>query len=241
MKISIGSILALIALFASSVIAHSQQVPSFPKNFVGIPEFRTTEGSRSAGTASLVKIAGSFQAYFVTVRHLLGPAGGFAQQVSQEQVPNFVSSISLTQLWGGAHTYNVQGLSVQKTTDENDPLFEIAAFKASDANSDDAVTISPTLPSVGSPIWIIAHVRGGVPQGQYMHPAKVTDSGQKWLVCEFDNPQIITNGASGAPVINSEGQLVGVYKGHITRNGKPFAYIIPSPLIIKVIQGIPIL
>jgi len=81
----------------------------------------------------------------------------------------------------------------------------------------------------------------GVAQGQYVHPAKVTENGeQRWLVCEFENPQIVTSGASGAPVLNAAGSIVGVYSGHSGVPGKVKAYVIPSSLIAKVIKGEPV-
>jgi S1-C subfamily serine protease len=85
-------------------------------------------------------------------------------------------------------------------------------------------------------VWVIAHVAGGVPEGAFAHRAKVVGTDGRWLECEFDNPHIITNGASGAPVIDARGHVVGIYQGHADENGHKIAYIIAAPLIIETLR-----
>jgi hypothetical protein len=207
--------------------------PQFPKGFVGSPVFRTTAGTQAAGTAFLARRAGDDRIYILTVHHLLGPDGGFKELVPHEQVPAFVLGIQLDELFGHPTQYEVKGCFVPSAGNLDDPFFELAVFKTSGVKADSAPVLADVLPAEGDPVWVIAHVRGGVPEGELIHRAHAIKSAGPWFWCEFDNPNIITNGASGAPVLNAEGQVVGIYRGHEENAGHKFAMIIPSTLIIE--------
>jgi hypothetical protein len=212
---------------------------AFPKTFVGRPEFTTKLGTRTSGTGFLAKFENGGPIYLLTVRHLLGPAGGFPQLIPADQVPSFVSAIRLEYLFApGSKLFRVEGLKVPETPDEKAPLFNVAIFKTSDALSPEAATMSSDPPAPGDPVWILANVRGGVAEGQHVHSARVSAyHPDRWLICDFDNQAIVPNGASGAPVLNSAGKIVGVYCTHATRNDKVAAFIIPAALIAKIITG----
>jgi S1-C subfamily serine protease len=226
-----------------SLTGYAQTVPEpkFPNGFVGSPEFNTTAGRQSAGTAFLGRSNTGSQVFMLTVRHLLGPDGGFKELTPPEKVPAFVKSVRLKSfVGGGVKEYSVQGVSVPPEPDAKAPLFDLAAFKTAGTFKSDAVEIAEEKPAIGEPVWVIAQVRGGVNKGQFVHPAKVTENGDRWLVCEFDNPNIVTNGASGAPVLNAAGKAVGIYSGHGKNNGKVQAFAIPSPMILQAIQAQPL-
>jgi hypothetical protein len=213
------------------------QTPLFPRNFVGHPEFQTKQGNQSAGTAFLAKLENAPGVYLLTVRHLLGPKGHFPTQISAAELPSFVRAVRLEQLFGGgSRLYQVQGLHVPETSDERNPLFELAAFKTTMAAPGDIATLTSATPAVGDPVWVLAHVKGGVPSGELIHTARVVEGRRDWLTAEFNNPNIITAGASGAPVINAAGKVVGIYQGHIAKDGKMYAAMIPSRLVIEVIK-----
>ena len=210
----------------------------FPKKCVGNPEFETKEGKQSAGTAVLTKIEEGGPLYILTVRHLLGPSGGFAREVASEELGAFVEGIRINGLFQGKKRYKVEGFTWPTITDKTDPLEDLAVFKTGDGSPDDAAFLATALPAVGDPVWMVAKVRGGVEEGQMLHRAVVTYSmeGSKFQAA-FDNPNIITSGASGAPVFDATGKVLGIYTGHSKKEGKVFAFVIPSPVIIQVIKG----
>jgi hypothetical protein len=216
--------------------------PTYPNDFVGGPEFNTKAGTQSAGTASLIKLKGGTQTYVVSARHLLGPDGGFATQAPADQVPTFVQSIRIESFTGGSHHYDVTGLLVpakRLKADGGDPIDDMAIYQNHDTDpQDQAVALADTVPAVGTPVWVIARVRGGVPEGQILQSG-VVKWNDKWLIIQFDNDNIITAGASGAPVLNAAGEVVGVYSGHSKEKGHMLGFIIPSPMIADLIKKAP--
>jgi hypothetical protein len=221
-----------------SVATPDLSEPPFPRGFVGFPEFQTTVGMQSAGTAFLARITGDSQVYILSVHHLLGPDGGFRTLLTHEQVPSFVRGIRIAELFGQSTPYKVKGCFIPSAGNLDDPRYELLAFKTNGVATILAPELAATLPGAGEPVWIIAHVRGGVPKGELIHRAHVIPDKSPWLWAQFDNPNIITNGASGAPVLNAAGQIVGIYRGHQDDNGRKFAMIIPSPLIIETLRGL---
>lgn len=218
--------------------------PSYPNDFVGGAEVHATTGTNAAGTASVVHLKGQTQSYIVSARHLLGPEGGFPKQTAAKDVPSVVQAIAIDSFSGGHHRYDVTGLAVpteRLKADGGMPTDDMAIYLNHDNSpQDQALPLADHLPAMGEPLWLIAHVRGGVPEGQVVQPGKVIRlQGDGWGVMQFDNDKIITAGASGAPVLNAAGEVVGVYSGHSNANGHVEGYFIPATMIAKVIQQAP--
>ncbi len=214
--------------------------PTYPDDFVGGGEVQATTGTHAAGTASVVHLKGQTQSYIVSARHLLGPMGGFPTQTAAKDVPSVVQSISIDAFSGGQRHYDVTGLLVPANhlkADGGDPVDDMAVYLNHDSSSQDqAVPLADHLPATNAPVWVIAHVRGGVPESQVIQPGKVIEIKDGWIVFQFDNDKIITAGASGAPVLDASGEVIGVYSGHSNNNGHVFGWVIPATMIAKVIQ-----
>ena len=224
---------------APAIPPSSAGPPTYPDDFVGGSEVVTTDGTRAAGTASVVKLKGGTQSYILSARHLLGPEGGFKKETAAADVPAFVQSISIHAFSGGIKTYNLTGLLVPSKRLKpigGAPIDDLAVYLNKDAApQSQAVALAETVPAVGDPVWVIARVRGGVPEGQVVQSGRVTFN-TKFLVFQFDNDNIVTAGASGAPVLNAAGEVVGVYSGHGTEGGHVTGFVVPSPLIVSVIK-----
>ena len=231
-----------VILLGSAAAQDPSAGPAYPRNFAGEPEFKTSDGEISAGTASVVKLKDSPDAYIVSVRHLLGPSGGYAKQVAAADVPAFVRSIKIKSLSGGTHSYQVKALLVPATELETDKglVNDLTIFHFNGNADDAALVLAGELPKVGDPVWVVGHVRGGVPDGEVMHRAVVNFSQEgQWLTAQFDNDHIIPAGASGAPVLNAKGEVVGVYSRHGDKDGHVIAFIVPSVLIQSIIKSVP--
>jgi CBS domain-containing protein len=218
-------------------------VPSLPNDFAGLPEFKTTAGRVQAGTASLVRLEGRPESYIVSARHLLGPLGGFDKQIAAADVPEFVQSIRMTSLHCGVVTYQVRGLAVpSKRLDPTggEPIDDLAIYANQERLPPErAVVLAEEPPALGSRVWLVAKTRGSARDDGIMHSGEVIAS-HTWIIFQFDDETVNTRSASGAPVVNDEGKLVGVYTGHRIGLGTVpdhlFGFAIPAPLIAETIR-----
>ncbi len=207
---------------------------SLPKNAIGGPTFFASKGSHSAGTASLIKQ--SDKNFIITSHHLFGPEGGLPKKMTHADIQDFVKKISIKSLSGGqGSTYPVlktipvpelQATSIEKQ--------DLAVFEV-EGDASMGMELSESMPAIGESLWLLARVRGGAPEGQIHHLCKVDRIDEK-IVAIFENDKIITSGASGAPVVNASGKIVGVYSGHSDYKGKVYAFMVPVDVIRKVIE-----
>ncbi|MEZ0299399.1 MAG: serine protease [Candidatus Methylacidiphilales bacterium] len=237
--------LHLVSQTASAQTAPGKEAakaPIYSKNFVGTPQFFTTQGESSAGTASIVQGPDGKSTYIITARHLLGPSGGFKSEVAAADVPATVQSIVLTTFDGGTERkFNIKGIAVPVTGPESSVASDLALFLLPNVSPPNyAATLAAKEPSVGDRVWVIARVRGGVPEGQVVHPGRITAvetiGSARILEMQYDNNNIVANGASGSPVLNAAGEVVGICTGQGSEDGHKQAYIFGSKTIRKVIE-----
>lgn len=212
--------------------------PEFSKQFVGEPLFETIIGRQSAGTIFVARRDNDPQIYLLTAHHLFGPAGGFPNEISHEKLPSFVRRIFIHDQAGGTTSRPVTGCVVPQGGDPAGPLADLAVFKTSGVAVADVPVLTGALPALGESVWIVAKMQGAVPEGTTIHRLVIIPKKGDWLMCEFVNPGLITAGASGAPVFNAKGEIVGIFSGHSDVNGHKFAFIIPSPLILSTLSGL---
>jgi S1-C subfamily serine protease len=217
--------------------ASSISKPPVSKMAIGSVEFDTTLGKSRIGTGSFVRMKDSGRCYILTVRHLLGPNADFPKAVAPEDVPNVVKGIHIYPLDGSDGYFPVAGLVLKPTGDMNkDPMFDLAVYSVQ-SPPDQTLALATAPPASGETIWIVAHVRGGAPDGEIAHSAKVMPNQDLWLHAIWDNDKIDSYGASGAPVLNAAGEVVGVESGHMMWNGHKVAFIIPAAMILSAIKS----
>jgi S1-C subfamily serine protease len=238
MKVLISAVLvsAMIHVTAQADDINLTATPSFDKAAIASVEFDTTAGKSRIGSGSFVRIKETGHCYFLTVRHLLGPNADFKVATQPRDVPSFVKGIHVYTLAGTDHYYSVTGLVIKPTETASDPILDLAAFPISDP-PDDVLTMAENSPGNGEPLFTIAKVRGGVPEGEIVHGETVVKTTNVWLNAYFDEAKIDLYGASGAPVLNLGGQVVGIHSGHGNSNGKVVAFIIPAPMILAAIKA----
>jgi len=211
--------------------------PNYPAAFTGAATFTTTKGTHSGGDACLIKVAGGNQAYLASSRQLLGFQGGFQDQIDAKDVPGFVQQIQLVPYTGAATTYNVTGLLVHTRRLKpagGKPNDDVALFRLQ-PSAPQAVALATKPPALGDIVWLIARLRNGAPD-KVAHRAQVLLLNE-WVVIQFDDPDILTGGTLGAPVLNTDGQVVGILSGSITGGGNVRGSLIPAALLAQLIQS----
>ena len=215
--------------------------PTYPTASIGTPTFETSAGNHSSGTASLLIYQDGDPGYIVTVRHLLGPLGGYATQFAAKDVPKAVLTMQIADYNGTTTDYAVTGLLVHTgrlRAEAGSPIDDLAIFQLHVPSPHaQQVKLSDQLPAVGDPVWLIARLRN-LPPDKIAHRAQITTN-TKWLEMVFDDSDLVTAGADGAPVLNESGQVIGIFARGITAAGQVKGYVIPSAVIIKTIQTQP--
>jgi hypothetical protein len=73
--------------------------------------------------------------------------------------------------------------------------------------------LAHSVPSVGDSVWLVAQVRSGAAPDVLLHKAIVVSSDRTFLRFAYDNGALNLRATSGAPVVNSAGQVVGINFG----------------------------
>ena len=225
------TLLSLILVAQAILAPGARAVPTCPDGSVGKPLFETSEGFKTAGVASVIKVKQGSQCFLVSVRHLLSPKNGFSKQIAASEVPDFVRNIKLNSFSGPSYDYFVTGLPLDSTGRDpmNGPLDDLAVYQVhNESPSDRALSLTTALPAVGETVWLVAKDQGG---GEIMQSGKVAaTNGGKWLTVQFDDPSVLT-AAGGAPVLNAAGEVIGIFSHD--EGGSGAASLIPSTVILK--------
>ncbi|WP_428241161.1 S1 family peptidase [Gynuella sp.] len=215
--------LSVLTLFANALELKEEALRS-----VFEPSFVTTEGEQKAGTAFVVKYKENY--YAVTAHHLFSEAGGFSREYNWRELQGLVSKVSLQSLsdekikYSAGKAIEIKGAkSVSIWTGKND----IAVFKLKQ-KPDNYLTIAQLPPKVGESVWLYGLVYNRPPE-LLLHKAMILEYGKNWISYQFEDPGLNLNGTSGAAILNSKGEVVGINLSGGDQEGKLYGY--GNPLV----------
>lgn len=161
-----------------------------------------------AGTSFALAIDG-LPRLLVTCQHLFGPAGGLSKDVPTELMSRFVQGVAVKDALGGGIEAKALGAVFIPEADAADAACDLAAFPfAADAKVNPLTVGTAQADDV---VYMAARVREGAPSGTWLFPALHKGDGAPGTsIMIFDDPAPFMPGTSGAPVINREGELVGM-------------------------------
>lgn len=192
------------------------------------PSFVTTEGEQKAGSAFVVKYKENY--YAVTAHHLFSEAGGFSREYNWRELQGLVSEVSLQSLSDEKIRYStgkateIKGAkSVSNWTGKND----IAIFKLKQKPAN-YLTIAQLPPKVGETVWLYGLVYNRPPE-LLLHKAVTVEYDKNWISYQFEDSGLILNGTSGAAILNSKGEVVGINLSGGEQEGSLYGY--GNPLV----------
>lgn len=197
-----------------------------PPNSLFSPTFETKEAVYSAGTAFALKLPQEKRPLLITATHLFGEAGGLLREVPSSELPTFVLSVGLQDLFDpNASTFPLEAkvLALPGATSE-DLSKDLAAFLISENTKIPTYELEIKPPMVDEPIWLAASVAGGAPAEQKLHKAIVKESDSETLCFQFENPDLDLTATSGAPILNKDGKVVGINIAGEEIDGKILGY-----------------
>lgn len=211
------SIIALALAMTVGSAACADPAPAV-ENAICRPTFQVAGQPLAAGTAFVLDVdAPSPRTLLVSAFHLFGPAGGLREQIKAEQIAEHVSGARCQAIATSATWQAGPALTIDHAWPMgSDTLLDVAALVFDGSASDSPPThlrLAANSPKSGDTVWLLAQVVGGAPRTQLLHRAVVNYSKDDALQYRFDTPDLELRATSGAPVLNADGEVVGLNLG----------------------------
>jgi hypothetical protein len=181
------------------------------KDRVYYPKFITTEGEYTAGSIFVVSNpfdpAGPPMA--LSAQHLMAVGD---REVPGDQVPTFVKKVVIIEHETGRELGQVGPAlripGATSPTQEVGSSRDLVAFTSSTELKVKAFVLAAAAPAVGDRVFLFALFADA--RGRVLHQGTVTGNDETGLHYELDE-NIRLTGASGAPVLNAAGEVVGLH------------------------------
>jgi hypothetical protein len=227
--------LAFAALLAPLAFAAAPPVaPTIPEGFVARPAIVTAEGKRyESGTAFFVDIGG--QRFAMTAHSLFGPAGGLPAQLTPAELPTKIKEVKLSEAWTkaalspAAAPLTLPGVRPMEKDASGD--FAMMLLPAGLVSGNVAPTAGRPLAAanakVGDTVWVAAPLLDGPELSLHAHQATVVQVDKSWLIYEYKEPGLNLVATTGAPVLDKDGNVVGLNLGGGQDQGKLYGSAAP--------------
>lgn len=217
---------ALIALaLAAAAAASPVPEPEAAARAACRPQVTALNQTYVAGTAFLLDHGG--RTLLVTAHHVFGTGGGLSRDLDWRELPAAVAGVrcaafSDAAVWRAGPALAIPGAAAGTDVEA---LKDVAALavQVTDADRGRALRLAPEPAKVGDRVWLVTSLVNGAPESQLLHPAKVTRlTGGGTVLYVYDNRALDIRATSGAAVVNTKGEVVGVNFGGGERQGYAF-------------------
>ncbi len=176
------------------------------------PTFDTTLGIVNGGTAFAAKVPQREGMLILSSLQLLGPAGGLKSVATAQQC----KSLTLTDCLAGPPAVVVPMQPITLTKSAAFPEYSvhgdvlIAIVPENALGTSPALSLSPEIPKLGDPVWLVADV---IKHDSLSHRARVLSIEDDWIVYAFETPVLALQATNGAPVMNASGDVIAIHSG----------------------------
>lgn len=201
--------------------------PPLPEGFVVRPEFRSGVESFLGSYGFVVAGENGGRPLLLTALHLLDELikrrGIDAEPTSTtytgRELPAVIDGVQLydpfAERWFLAELGSAGRMLVlpDARTGEDEPFSDrdVAAFELKTPERLKLGRLAPAPPTVGEPIWLAAKPKTG--PARRLLQALVVEQGERTLVFRFQDPELEAPYASGAPLLDRRGEVVGINSG----------------------------
>ncbi len=203
------------------------EIENMAENAVFNVNWTTTEGNYSAGTSYIIDSEKLGERLLVTAFHYLWPDN--AKTFTGEQLPGFVKGGQLYYAKSEKITPArlKQNLIIPDADAVPNIAKDVAAFTLNGADGLMTLKLSDRRPEAGEPIYLLARLWDGKEQNENcVYECKVESCDADQIVYTLDPKYGSTMGASGGPLVDKYGEVVGMhmagnamyYYGHTTES-----------------------
>lgn len=203
------------AVFCLTVAVANAQ-PTGNQSYVGCPRYHFKNGDiHGAGKCYAIAWSGG-QSLMLSVLHVLGPAGGYDHQLRETDLNNLIDYVDILDPGG---TFVIETARQSRLT--VDVPFELSAasgsgdlvaFQLPNNSRLSALSICATPPAVGTKVAVLSHDSSSTAWVSDRYSGRVVRSESDLLIVNLDQP-LTAFSSSGAPIVNEQGQLVGMMVG----------------------------
>ena len=172
------------------------------------PVFELKSGTAEAGTAFIIKFSG--KDYAVSAQHLIGTAGGLSKDYSGSELETEFRQLTINPIYSGFRTISsdnhvsIPGAAALTGVNLTNDLFISPLNAELDSTP---FLLADALPKQGERVLLVAKL---VDSNEILHAATVLTSDENELIYLFDDESLNLRATSGAPIVNSEVEVVGV-------------------------------
>jgi len=210
--------------------------PVVPNGFVVRPEFST---GRTSFVGSYGCVVGGRRTLVLTCLHVMSSlmqnrgidASAKNAAYTGRELPAVLKGVNLYDVFAANWMMAPLGRAgsmlrlLDARTKEPEPLSnrDLAAFIVDDPSLLSPLPLAPRVPRVGDPIWLAVKSDGGLPQRTIM--ATVVEHTERTLIFRYvHDGRDIPRFASGAPLLDRAGEVVGINVGLGRFDGRTFGH-----------------
>jgi hypothetical protein len=217
--------LTLFALSFAACSAVSAAPPLAVRNAVCRPIFQADGETFSAGTAFVLDLPKpATRTLLVSALHVFGPDGGLDKQIPAAELARRASVVECRALASAETWHAARTLTIPDARPLGSGyLKDVSAFildATTPAIHPAHLQLAAAPPKAGDSIWLLAQVLEGAPNTELQHRAVVRSSKDEALQYEFDNASLKLQATSGAPLLDANGDVVGINIGAGSSRGK---------------------
>lgn len=201
--------------------------PKVPHTFVVRPIFCSGADATIAGYAFVVNFASGHPPVLLTGLHVMDEmikkkgidCTDENRNYTGKELPAVITEVNIYDVfadnWMMAPLGSAGPMLVlpNARTDDEEPYSDrdIAAFWVKDPKDLQPASLAQQAPSVGDPIWLVARSDEGA--GKNLFKAVVVEITDRSMVFKYENPGEKPKYTSGAPMVNKDGEVVGIIVG----------------------------
>lgn len=201
--------------------------PKLPHPFVVRPIFCSGIDSAMAGYAFVVNSQGDHSPVLLTALHVMDEmikkkgidCTDKNKNYTGKELPAVITEVNIYDVfadnWMMAPLGSASPMLVlpDARTDDEEPYSDrdIAAFWVKDPEGMQPASLAQQVPSVGDPIWLAA--RSNEDPGKNLFKAVVVEITDRSMVFKYESPGEKPKYTSGAPMVNKNGEVVGIIVG----------------------------